>query len=523
MRHIPPVPLLSIEAHSGSFVLVRASVFGLFASLSLSALADTYGRKFFLVVSLVANGVALLIVGVSYSLFGLVSLRILPAIFDVSGSVTYAVVSDMVPPETFVGVYTYFGAAFGGGLLLGPVVALGALAIEARHLPFLVCAICTLINLAFLMHRLPETLRWRERVQNAKDDMDEENAVEAAAAVAAAAPDLPAAASAPSAPSPLESQPIAGAKSNPFDFPASPSPPAAAAAPPAVASKLESSDLLVAPIPFVPSQPRDWRSVLRVAAVNPFATLKMAWSTRVLARLCSSLFLHTLGDGFLVAVIFLYGKEMWNWGATENAGLVVYGGISSMVVMVWVAPRMQKRWGEKRTMHISQAAAILQLIVVALSPIGWIVYPVATIGAANFLWTPALRAQISRQVGPEAQGALQGAVATVVSTASILSSAMGSALFSVLADHDGPLYWPGLTFLVAAFFNVLAVLVVVGVDTRGIAKIDVDTPRKGQEANKQADTEAERAHSAHLIQSPLRRSNSLLNEIEETRYGEWVE
>jgi MFS family permease len=454
----------SAAAQTNAILTVTTGVIGFFTTLSLSALSDAYGRRPFLLAALAANAASLLVIGFSYNLTGLVLSSVLGALFDVSNSVTYAVLADLLPPEEYSRVMNLFAAALGVGILAGPGLGMLCSFVDPQRLPFIVSGVLTAINLLWLHFKLPETLHWAERVQLSKQALEEEErqqdgtgrdeqkqgVAEHYVAIDAGPAREPAA---------------AGTNDAASD--------ASVSALQPLGSPLLLDPLLVRPVPFeIPAEHRSFRGLLRAGRVHPFRNVQLLASTRPLLRLSSSLVLHSLADGMMGAIIFLFTKEVWGWEMGMNSAMLVAGGIASIVVMGFVAPRLQRhpRVGEHRLLRFGQFLGIFQHAVLIVLQIGWPVFPLSVISGFVFVWTPTLRAQISRQLDVSRQGELQGAIACVTAVASIVSSTMANALFSFFANKDGPVHWPGLTFLVGVAFNALAVLVVLGVDTRGLAK-----------------------------------------------------
>lgn len=277
------------------------SVVGFFAQMSLAALSDVYGRKFFLVASLVANCASLLVTAVFYNLFGVVAGGLLGSLFDVSDSVTYAVLGDVLRPEELSRVYQFFGAAVCAGVLAGPVLAASLEQVGPARLAYFVSFGLTVCNTAWLVRQLPETLQWKERRQQSYDAMAAEE--EPAAADASFSP-LHAAQSNHCSPIIVESSeeaPVGAAASA-----------AAAAAATAAFSPLASNHLLVQPAPFACPRPLTLRVVLLAGRIHPFRSLSLLVRTKVLRRLTLALVLHLLARDMSGAVFFLYAKLMWD-------------------------------------------------------------------------------------------------------------------------------------------------------------------------------------------------------------------
>jgi DHA1 family tetracycline resistance protein-like MFS transporter len=83
--------------------------------------------------------------------------RVISGITAASISTAQAYIADVTPPERRAASYGYLGAAFGAGFILGPAIGGVLGAIEPR-LPFWVAAAFSLVNAAYGLFVLPESL-----------------------------------------------------------------------------------------------------------------------------------------------------------------------------------------------------------------------------------------------------------------------------------------------------------------------------------------------------------------------------
>lgn len=467
---------------------VCPTALGFFFGPLLASLSDVYGRRPFLLVSFLCYAVALALIGLSYSLAGLVIANCLTAAFDSSGSVTYAVVSDMMPTTEFVSMYSLFNAAGSAGLLFGPVFAVASMKVNEHGATFLLASLLALANLAWLAKQLPETLHWRQRLEQSQrevqTDMQEESIdmrviedEEEGISSTIDANDHSHLVGDEPASDDAQIHVHLSTISHAYASSSTDEGESAAPSPSPSPSPLDSDPMLQQPAPFSPDRPFNMREIVRLPTSNPFHSVSILWhSGPVLRRLTLAFVLHLLADGALGAIVFLYTAVRWNWGSSENAGMMIFSGAAGVIVMIGVGPRLVRsaRFGEERTYRLAQFASIVLQLGFILSPWSWLLLPIGLFGSIGFMWSPTLRARLSRQVPAAQQGELQGAISCVSAIGMTISSVGANALFSVCADKDSDFFFPELVFLVAAIVNLASIAADFGLDTRGIDERGVE-------------------------------------------------
>lgn len=167
------IPVIQPIAESlGAPVWIATVLMGVYSLMQfifspvLGRLSDRVGRVPVLVMSLWASVGGYLIMSLAVSgwvapFFGIVLLftaRIITGIGGASISTAQSYLSDITAPEKRAGVMGMIGAAFGLGFMIGPV--LGGLLSHwgGRPAPFLFAAGLSLVNVLYMVRRLPETL-----------------------------------------------------------------------------------------------------------------------------------------------------------------------------------------------------------------------------------------------------------------------------------------------------------------------------------------------------------------------------
>ena len=168
---IPILPKL-VEQMLGGAVAEASTVYGLllasFALMSflfssvMGALADRYGRRPVLTLSLFALTIDYVILANAPSIGWLFLGRIIAGIFSATISVTSAYVADTSAPDKRAANFGFVGVAMGLGLISGPVVG-GSLAVLGARAPFWAAAGLAGVNCVAAFFFLPESLERRHR------------------------------------------------------------------------------------------------------------------------------------------------------------------------------------------------------------------------------------------------------------------------------------------------------------------------------------------------------------------------
>ncbi|MFY9346595.1 MAG: TCR/Tet family MFS transporter [Orrella sp.] len=146
---------------AGYLFLVYACV-QLFSSPILGSLGDKYGRRPILLYSLLALSVAYLVPVFATSLDWLFISRLIAGFASATYVSAYAYITDVTPVEQRAQLFGLVGAAFGVGLIIGPVMG-GMLGAWDTRAPFAVASILCLVNFVYGLFVLKESLSHSKR------------------------------------------------------------------------------------------------------------------------------------------------------------------------------------------------------------------------------------------------------------------------------------------------------------------------------------------------------------------------
>ncbi|WP_418117454.1 TCR/Tet family MFS transporter [Variovorax sp. 350MFTsu5.1] len=123
----------------------------------LGALSDRFGRRPVILLSCLGLAVDFVFMALADSLPWLFIGRVVSGVFSASLTTANAYIADVTAPEERARSYGIVGAAFGVGLVLGPVLGGQLSHIDAR-LPFWFAAGLTMLNFCYGWFVLPESL-----------------------------------------------------------------------------------------------------------------------------------------------------------------------------------------------------------------------------------------------------------------------------------------------------------------------------------------------------------------------------
>jgi DHA1 family tetracycline resistance protein-like MFS transporter len=168
---VPILPRLVIDFVDGNHALA-ADVYGWFGSVWAlmqflfspvqGSLSDRFGRRPVILASNIGLGLDYILMALAPSLIWLFVGRVISGMTAASFSVANAYIADVTPPELRAGRFGMIGAAFGVGFIIGPALG-GLLGSDDPRLPFWIAAGFSLINAAYGVFVLPESLPLSKR------------------------------------------------------------------------------------------------------------------------------------------------------------------------------------------------------------------------------------------------------------------------------------------------------------------------------------------------------------------------
>ena len=139
------------------FIMSAYALCQFIAAPGLGALADRYGRRPILLISLAGSIVGYLVMAAIGALWALFAGRIIDGLTGGNISTVYAYVADITEPKDRGKYYGLLGAAGGFGFMVGPAIG-GFAAHFSLVAPLYLAAFITLLNVIWGYFILPESL-----------------------------------------------------------------------------------------------------------------------------------------------------------------------------------------------------------------------------------------------------------------------------------------------------------------------------------------------------------------------------
>ena len=169
---VPVLPLLvggftSDPVQAALWYGVVAFAFSLanfFGAPILGALSDRYGRRPVLLLGFCGLALNFFATALATQLWVLIAVRLVGGAMQANAAVANAYVADITAPQDRAKRFGLLGAMFGLGFIIGPVMG-GLLGGIDLHLPFFAAGVLALLNLAYGLFVLPESLPVAKRRQ----------------------------------------------------------------------------------------------------------------------------------------------------------------------------------------------------------------------------------------------------------------------------------------------------------------------------------------------------------------------
>jgi MFS transporter, DHA1 family, tetracycline resistance protein len=213
------------------------------------------------------------------------------------------------------------------------------------------------------------------------------------------------------------------------------------------------------------SLPLTRRTSTPILELNPVSQLAGVLGVGSIRALLLAVFLLNLSFAGLLTNFPLFTNARFGWDATANAFFFAFVGVCAVLTQGVLLGRLQPRFGEKRLLLGGLALMAVNLGLMALVPLGSLLYPVVGVLAVGTgLAIPSLTALISHRVSEREQGKVMGGQQAILSLTLILGPTISGLTFDRLGA-PAP-YWVGSLLAALALLAAAAALVPRGAPER---------------------------------------------------------
>lgn len=193
---------------------------------------------------------------------------------------------------------------------------------------------------------------------------------------------------------------------------------------------------------------------------NPLSAIGYLKSSPNVTALIVAVLLLSFASHSMETVWTYFTAVKFNWSSGTTGLSLAVMGILFILVQAVLIERILKLFSETQAAIIGLALTVVTYLIFALSPwswslfIGFAVYAVGTIGET------AMQGLLSNQIPANQQGELQGSLGSLKGLITIAATLFFAQTFAAFSDKTTSHYFPGIPFLLAGFFVLLSLIVV---------------------------------------------------------------
>lgn len=200
-------------------------------------------------------------------------------------------------------------------------------------------------------------------------------------------------------------------------------------------------------------RPFEWRRA------NPFGSLQFLRKTPSIGSLAISFFLIYLAAQAVQGnwSFFTIYRFSWSEGMVGISLAVVgvlVGAVQAGLIRI-ITPRI----GNNNSIYLGLLLYTAGLVLFAFATKGWMMFAFLIPYCLGGIAGPSLQAILAEHVPPSQQGELQGALTSMMSLTTIIGPLIMNNIFEYFTSPKAPFYFPGLFFLLGAFFMLLSLLI----------------------------------------------------------------
>lgn len=199
-------------------------------------------------------------------------------------------------------------------------------------------------------------------------------------------------------------------------------------------------------------RPFDWKRA------NPLGSLVQLKKYPAVAGLIGSLVLIYLAAHAVQSNWTFVNIEKFNWTPTMIGISLGVVGILITLVQGGLIRVINPRIGNEKSVYLGLTLYTIGLVLFAFANQSWMMFVILMPYCLGGIAGPALQSIISGNVPSNEQGELQGALTSIISITSIVGPLIMTGSFAYFTNDSAPFYFPGVSFLIGAFFMLLSLI-----------------------------------------------------------------
>jgi len=222
------------------------------------------------------------------------------------------------------------------------------------------------------------------------------------------------------------------------------------------AAALAAANLLYGITVLPESLPPERRRAFSWKRAHPIGAVMALRGHRGVLALFGVVALYQIAHDANPATFTYYTMLKFHWDARQVGMAMGFVGLMVAIAQGGVIRAALPRLGERRAVLLGLSMMSAGFAAVAFATKGWMIYAIFVPFSLTGFSMPALRAILSRKVGPDAQGELQGALTSLQGMTATFAPVAMTSLFSLFTSQRAPRNFPGAPFLAASLLAVVA-------------------------------------------------------------------
>lgn len=207
------------------------------------------------------------------------------------------------------------------------------------------------------------------------------------------------------------------------------------------------------------SLPVEKRKPFSWSRANPLGSLRLLRSHPELLGLGAVYFLFQLSHQVLNNVFVLYTEHRYLWTPMTVGFAMMLVGVLNIVVQGGLVRPAIKRFGERSLLFAGLLFGCLGYALYGIADQSWKFWASTPVFSLMGFFTPSIQGLMSQRLGPSEQGQLQGANGCIMGIAGMIGPSLFSSIFGFSIDPERSIGIPGLPFLFASAFLVIAFVI----------------------------------------------------------------
>jgi MFS transporter, DHA1 family, tetracycline resistance protein len=194
---------------------------------------------------------------------------------------------------------------------------------------------------------------------------------------------------------------------------------------------------------------------------NPLGSLKFLQKTPGIGGLAICYFLIYLAAQAVQGNWNFFTIYRFSWSEKMVGISLAVVGLLVGAVQAGLTRVVNPKLGNEKSIYLGLILYTVGLILFAFATEGWMMFAFLIPYCLGGIAGPSLQAILAKHVPPNQQGELQGALTGLMSLTTIIGPLMMNNLFTFFTSEKAPFHFPGISFLLAAVFMLLSLVVVV--------------------------------------------------------------